>query len=110
MLRKYQTKLRKHGTAYEELMWSFLRNRKLDGFKFRRQQIVGNYIVDFVCYEKKLIIELDGSQHIENRKYDMNRTCFLKLRGFHVMRFWNGDLFGNMEKITDKILNELLAR
>ena len=110
MLRTYQIKLRKNSTYYEQILWSFLRNRKFEKFKFRRQQIFGKYIVDFICYEKKLIIELDGGQHVQNKEYDDYRTKYFEKNGFKVMRFWNSNLRGNVEKILDKIYECLLER
>jgi len=89
-------------------MWSLLRDRRLAGFKFRRQQIIGRFIVDFVCYRRKLIIELDGGQHFEDKKYDDKRTHFLELQGYRVMRFWNVDLKGDAEKILIKIYRKLM--
>jgi very-short-patch-repair endonuclease len=108
MLKKYQKKLRKKLTPHEQFMWSLLRNRNLSGFKFRRQEIIGKFIVDFVCYEKKLIIELDGGQHFADKLYDNLRTQYLKDQGFHIMRFWNVNVPGNAEKILSKIYAELV--
>lgn len=93
-------KLRKESTPAERKLWSRIRNDQL-GVTFRRQHAVGNYIPDFCSPKAKLIIELDGSQHLEQEDYDEERTKYLKLLGYKVMRFWNNDV---MNKIEDVIL------
>jgi len=75
--------------AMEKLFWSMVRNRKLGGYKFRRQVLIGSYIVDFVCLEKKLIIELDGPFHAGRKAYDETRDAFLGANGFRVVRLGN---------------------
>lgn len=87
-------KLRKDPTPAERKLWSKIRNDKL-GVNFRRQHAVGNFIPDFVCIEKKLILELDGSQHLEQQEYDEARTKFLEKEGYKVIRFWNNDVMKN---------------
>src|SRR5215207_9364824 len=82
-------KLRKELTPAERKLWAYLRGDKLNGVNFRRQHAVGNYIVDFVSIKKKLVIELDGSQHVEQAQYDMERTRYLESQGYNVVRFWN---------------------
>ncbi|NBV07075.1 MAG: single-stranded-DNA-specific exonuclease RecJ [Proteobacteria bacterium] len=101
--------LRDNQTDAEGLLWFYLKNKQLDGHKFRRQQPFGNYIVDFVCLEKKLIIELDGSQHNEDKKikYDAKRTEFLQQQGYKVLRFWNHEIFKNINDVLDVIFFEL---
>jgi len=84
-LKSYAKKLRQRSTDAEHDLWYFLRAKRLNGLKFKRQQPLGNYIVDFVCFEKKVIIELDGSQHLENRVYDFTRDEWLKNQGYMVM-------------------------
>jgi very-short-patch-repair endonuclease len=84
--------LRKHSTDAERILWSKLRNRRFGGFKFRRQVILGNYCVDFVCFEMRLVIELDGSQHAEPNhiQHDAERTGWLESQGsegFRILRF-----------------------
>ena len=81
--------LRKELTPAERKLWAYLRGDKLNGVNFRRQHAVGNYIVDFVSIKKKLVIELDGSQHVEQAQYDMERTRYLESQGYKVVRFWN---------------------
>ncbi len=99
--------LRDNQTKQEEKLWEALRGKKLDGYKFRRQHSIGNYIVDFITIEGKLIIELDGSQHSENIEYDNNRTKFLNDNGYSVLRFWNNDISENLEGVVDTISNIL---
>jgi very-short-patch-repair endonuclease len=89
--------LRTDPTAAERVLWRHLRLRQLDGYKFRRQQPLGPYIADFVCFEKCLIIELDGGQHSERVVYDTERTTWLQARGYRVLRFWNHQIFRDIE-------------
>ena len=98
--------LRKNSTTQENLLWSLLRNRKLNNLKFKRQVPIGSYIVDFVCEEKKLIIELDGGQHNtpENLQYDKKRTEYLNSLGYKVIRFWNNEFDNNLEGVYEKLL------
>lgn len=81
--------LRKELTPAERKLWAYLRGDKLNGVNFRRQHAIGNYIVDFVSVKKKLVIELDGSQHLEQTKYDAERAKYLESQGYKVIRFWN---------------------
>lgn len=81
--------MRRHSVTMEDLFWSVVRNRKLGGYKFKRQYLIGNYIVDFVCVEHKLIVELDGPFHVRREKYDEARDTFLRAKGYRVMRFRN---------------------
>ncbi|RDI41697.1 endonuclease domain-containing protein [Aquicella lusitana] len=110
MLKEYQKKLRKNLTEAEIYLWTHLRNRRFHGFKFRRQQILRGFIVDFVCFEKKLIIELDGGQHSEQEKYDRKRTNLLEEEGFHVLRFWNHEVMRNREDVLETIYQILLNK
>ena len=82
--------LRQSLTDAECLLWNRLRRRQLAGFKFRRQHMTGPYICDFVCPEAAIIVELDGSQHLDAAAYDARRENFLRLRSFRILRFWNG--------------------
>jgi very-short-patch-repair endonuclease len=99
--------LRKNPTDVERLLWRHLRMWQLDGYKFRRQQPIGNYIVDFVCLEKRLIIELDGGQHAEQSNYDSERDAWLRDQRFTVLRFWNNDVLKNFEGVIAKIFEML---
>jgi very-short-patch-repair endonuclease len=97
---------RKELTPAERKLWAVIRNDQL-GFKFRRQHAVGIYIPDFVCIEKKLIIELDGSQPLEQEEYDKERTNHLETQGYKVIRFWNNDVMNNIEGVILAIMNAL---
>ena len=81
--------LRSNLTTAEQHVWRRLRYRQIDSHKFRRQRPVGPYIVDFVCLEVKLIVEVDGGQHSDNKLYDEARDHWLKSQGYRVLRFWN---------------------
>ena len=94
--------LRKELTPAERKLWSVLRNDQL-GVSFRRQHAIGNYVPDFVCIKKKLIIELDGSQHLEQEEYDKERTKFLELQGYKVIRFWNNSVMNDMNAVIKSI-------
>ena len=86
---KKAKELRRNQTEAEAKLWSCLRNHQLNNVGFRRQHAIGNYIVDFCAPRRKLIIELDGGQHLEQEEYDAERTEFLESRGYKVLRFWN---------------------
>ena len=102
-LTKNAKQLRNNSTDAERLLWRSLRNSQLDNIKFRRQQPVENYIVDFASFAPKLIIELDGSQHAENLHYDQHRDTCLRKNGFTVLRFWNNEVFENIDGVLEKI-------
>src|SRR5688572_23598202 len=99
--------LRARQTEAERLLWYLLRDRRLNGAKFRRQVPIGNYIVDFVCQEAKLVVELDGGQHTEQVAYDTARTEWLVSVGYRVLRIWNNELFENEDGVLTAIYNEL---
>ncbi len=99
-------RLRKEMTPEEYKLWFYLKGKNF-GVKFRRQQGVGPYIADFYCKEKNLIIELDGSQHIENKEYDQERDFYLQTVGIKVLRLWNNEVNKNMEGVLMKIKSEL---
>lgn len=100
--------LRNNSTQQEIILWSRLKGKQL-GYKFRRQHSIGNYIVDFCCPERCLIVEIDGSQHGEKdaERYDQERTNYLQHFGFRVLRFWNNEINVNLEGVLDEILREL---
>ena len=100
--------LRKELTPAERKLWSVLRGNKLNGVSFRRQHAIGNYIVDFVSIKKKLIIELDGSQHLEQTEYDEERTRYLESQGYKVIRFWNDQIEKEMDGVI-KMLEEIIG-
>lgn len=97
-------KLRQNMSEAETRLWHHLRAGRLNGYKFRRQQPMGNYIVDFVCVTPKLIIEADGGQHAEQAEYDQARSLYLNGLGFTVLRFWNDEIL----RQTDEVLAEIL--
>lgn len=94
-------RLRANMTEAERLLWQRLRNRQLSGLKFRRQWTLGSYVVDFFCWEAKLIVEVDGGQH--NPEVDAVRTAWLKHQGYRVIRFWNNDVLGNIAGVLEAI-------
>ena len=104
---KLARELRKNMTDAERLLWSKIRNNQL-GVKFRRQQPIDKYIVDFVCFEEKMIIKVDGGQHYEN-KGDRARDEWFIENGFKVLRFWNNDVLGNIKGVVEVIRKELLS-
>ena len=102
--------LRKFSTEAEKLLWSRLRGRRLEGYKFRRQVWIDPFIVDFLCVEGKLVVEADGSQHGEQMNYDDRRSAFLAQRGYRVLRFWNNDVTGSIEGVMTAIRTALVER
>src|SRR3990167_5999134 len=104
MLKKFQKALRTNQTDAERHLWYLLRSRRFQRWKFRRQHILQGYIVDFVCLERKLIIELDGGQHTDRKTYDNQRTRTLEKDGFKIIRFWNNDVLSNLEGVLETIL------
>ena len=96
-------KLRNNGTDVERLLWCYLKNSQIEGIKFRRQQPVEDYIVDFVSFSPKLVIELDGSQHMDNQVYDELRDTCLRQNGFSVLRFWDNEVIENLEGVLEVI-------
>ncbi|MCG5242984.1 endonuclease domain-containing protein [Azospirillum doebereinerae] len=94
--------LRQTATEAEKLLWHGLRDRRLGGLKFRRQQTIERYVVDFLCFDKRLIIEVDGGQH--NAQADGPRTAFLEAQGYRVLRFWNPEVLTNPSGVLETIL------
>ena len=94
-------------TDAERALWRLLRDRQLSGFKFRRQQPMRRYILDFVCFSHRLVIEVDGGQHADVSEYDQRRTEFLNREGFSVLRFWNNEVLQNREGVCERILEGL---
>lgn len=105
----FARQLRSNQTNVEQLLWKYLRNRRLNGIKFRRQHLIGPYIVDFVSLEKQLIIELDGGQHNseDGKKKDKERTLWLKNNGYQLMRFWNNEVINDIDVVLQLIQNAL---
>lgn len=102
-------KLRQDQTKQETTVWNLLRNHKINGLKFKRQYPIGNYIVDFVCHEIQLIIEIDGGQHNddEHKIYDIERSQYLNSRGYTVIRFWNNEIDNNLEGVYQRIIETI---
>jgi very-short-patch-repair endonuclease len=100
------TEMRKIMTDAERKLWQRLRGQQL-GRKFRRQHPFENYILDFVCLEHRLVIEVDGSQHAEEQKYDNERTEKLRIAGFTVLRFWNNEVLNQTDAVVEAIWNAL---
>ena len=98
-------KLRNNLTEAEKYLWYVLRLKDL-GVKFRRQAVIGRYIVDFVCYERRLIVEVDGGQHADS-EYDKERDEWLRGQGFKILRFWNNDILENREGVLENIIEHL---
>ena len=105
MLKKFQKALRISQTDAESRLWYHLRSRRFQGWKFRRQHILQGYIVDFVCLERRLVIELDGGQHADQEAYDNQRTRAVENDGFKVIRFCNNDVLNNLEAVLETILS-----
>ncbi len=104
-LYQYGRELRQSSTNAEKILWEYLRNRKLDGLKFRRQHPLDKYIADFYCHERKLVIELDGAVHVDkmSKDYDKSRTYELTGSGIKVIRFWNSEVENNIVDVIVKI-------
>jgi very-short-patch-repair endonuclease len=102
--------LRNNATDAERALWRRLKGRQIERCKFRRQHPFGDFIVDFVCLERRVIVELDGSQHLDAREYDDARSEFLRSAGFVVARFWNNEVLGEIEAVLEVIRRELVAR
>ena len=99
--------LRNNPTKAERTSWKHLRLRQLGGYKFRRQQPLGPYIVDLICLEKRLIIEVDGGQHSEQKAYDAERNVWLEEQGFRVLRFCNHEVLQEIEAVKEVIVRAL---
>ncbi len=97
----FARQLRQNQTDVEQLLWKYLRNRRFDGVKFRRQHPIDPYIVDFICLEKKLIIELDGGNHNteEGKKNDKERSLYLQKNNYKLLRFWNNELITDLDEV-----------
>ena len=99
--------LRKNMTPAEQRLWKHLRGKRLGGYRFRRQQPLGQYILDFVCVDAKLVIEIDGGQHAEQTAYDETRTRYLQNLGFTVIPFWNNEVLQQTDAVLTAILHKL---
>ncbi|ODS32860.1 MAG: deoxyribonuclease [Candidatus Scalindua rubra] len=97
--------LRRKSTDTERFLWRHIKAKQLEGLKFRRQQPIGNYIVDFVCFEKRVIIEIDGGQHTSDaeKKKDFIRDKWFEEQGYKVLRFWNNEVLTNMNGVLEVV-------
>lgn len=109
VLQTHARKLRQRASDAEQLLWRHLRGRCLAGYKFRRQVVIEPYIVDFLCYEALLIIEADGGQHAEQKRYDARRSAQLEAMGYRVMRFWNHEILTETQAVLEQIHRALLT-
>ena len=100
-------RLRNEATDAERHLWHHLRREQLAGYKFRRQFPIGVYIVDVICVPARLVVELDGGQHLEAQAYDAKRTRVIEAKGYRVLRFWNDDVLLRMEAVLEEILRAL---
>ena len=105
-LNRFAKNLRTQSTDTEKLLWRHLRAKQFEGLKFRRQQPIGRYIVDFVCFEKKIVIECDGGQHSLDRRKDQKRDRWFREQGFRVLRFWDNEVLQNIEEVLRVIQSE----
>jgi very-short-patch-repair endonuclease len=106
---KRAQELRNNATEAEQRLWGRLRHRRLAGFKFSRQMAVGPFVCDFLCRERGLVVELDGGQHADRTVEDDRRTSYLNARGMVVLRFWNNEVFQNIEGVLHAIRTQLEA-
>ncbi|MDP2264696.1 MAG: endonuclease domain-containing protein [Hydrogenophaga sp.] len=101
--------LRARMTDAEALLWQHFRGRRFQGFKFRRQRALGPYILDFICLEVGLVIEMDGGQHAEQQAYDQARTAWIETQGLTVIRFWNHEVMNETPAVLEQIWQALRA-
>ena len=106
-LLKHAKALRKDMTDAERRLWYHLRGHRFEGAKFKRQKPIGSFIVDFVCMESRLVIELDGGQHADNTGYDQRRDAWLTANGYRVLRFWNNEVMQNLPGVLERIREAL---
>ena len=110
MSTKTARQLRNNLTDAERRLWQKLKRRQIATLKFRRQQPIGAFIVDFVCFERRVIVEVDGGQHAEQVPYDEQRMRWLEAEGYLVLRFWNNDVLANTEAVAQAILDAVEQR
>jgi len=102
--------LRKDSVPAEALLWKALRNRALGGFKFRRQHPIGRYVADFACVECKIAVEVDGETHLPRKNADQKRTEILQADGWCVMRFWNNEIYEELDPVKEAIYQMCVRR
>lgn len=101
--------LRNRPTDAEILLWKHLRQKQMEGLKFRRQQPIDHYIVDFICLEKRIVIEVDGGQHALQKEADVTRDEYLRQQGFRVLRFWNNEVLKNIRGVLEVVRQHCLS-
>ena len=101
-------KLRKEATDAELMLWKHLRAHRMAGYKFRRQVVIEPYIVDFLCLEARLIVEVDGGQHLEQVEDDLKRSVFLESLGYKVIRYWNHEILDDLQSVLENIHRYLI--
>ena len=102
--------LRTNSTDAERRLWQKLKRRQIAGLKFRRQQPIGPYIVDFACMECRLVVEVDGGQHSEQAPRDEKRSQWLEAQGYRVLRFWNNDVLAKTEAVAQSVFDVVATR
>lgn len=105
LLKQRSRELRKNMTMAEKKLWHQLRQQRLGGIQFRRQVILGKYIVDFIAFNPKIVIEVDGSQHFDKLNYDQKRTNYLESLGYVVLRYWNNEVLKDINAVLNDIWN-----
>jgi very-short-patch-repair endonuclease len=108
LLQRRARVLRRTATDAERQLWRQIRGRQLEGYRFRRQVAIAGYIADFACLEARLVVELDGGQHLEQEAYDKQRDSRLHAAGFRVLRFWDNDVLRETQSVVEAILAALL--
>ena len=108
-LKEIKQVLRKNSTPEEQKLWFLLKDRNFHNYKFRRQVSMDGFIVDFCCFEKRLVIELDGAHHRKTKLADYARDKYLREQNFKVLRFWNSDLNTNIKTVLSQIHKELIT-
>jgi len=103
LLKEHSRSLRKNMTIAEKKLWTHLRSKRFNNIRFRRQATLGNYIIDFISFDPKIIIEVDGSQHNDKIIYDLSRTEYLSSFGYKVLRYWNNEVLNNIETVLNDI-------
>ena len=107
--RQFARAMRNEPTEAEAAPWGLLKSRKLGGMRYRRQHPIGSYIVDFICLEARLVMEVDGSQHADSAR-DKKRDEDLRARGFQVLRFWNNEVLNNADGVAETVLAAVQKR
>jgi very-short-patch-repair endonuclease len=110
MVNERARELRRTMNARERKLWRALSNREAGGFRFRRQHPIGSYIVDFICLDSRLVIEVDGGQHGDDKQiaHDQRRTAWLSAEGYRVLRFWSNEVMSNTEAVVARVVEAAL--